>query len=148
MTTSNNLYLLDTNILVYATDITSPFYDSCRTIRDKGLKGEIIVCVAPQVLLEFFAVVTSPKRVTKPMKSDKAIEEVQKYLEADKIIKIYPEKDTLIKALELAKEYGVKGQEVFDLQIVATMLTNEVTNIYTYDLNHFSKFKDINVYVP
>ena len=65
--TSSEPILLDTNVLVYAADVSSPFYEIARTLRDRGLKGEIILCVCPQVLNEFFAVVTNPRRVTHPV---------------------------------------------------------------------------------
>ncbi len=75
MTTSKQTCLIDTNILVYAADTTSPFHAASKTLRDRGMKGEISLCVTPQVLLEYFAVVTSPKRVTNPIEPEQAIEE-------------------------------------------------------------------------
>jgi len=51
--------LLDTNVLVYAYYQQSPQHAACRALLDgAGL------CVAPRNLSEFFAIVTSPKRVT------------------------------------------------------------------------------------
>jgi len=38
MTTSETS-LLDTNVLVYAADETSPFHPAARAIREKGLRG-------------------------------------------------------------------------------------------------------------
>lgn len=63
---TSKISLLDTNILVYAADETSPFNEVIRTLRDKGLKGEMSLCVCPQVLNEFFAIVTDSKRVSNP----------------------------------------------------------------------------------
>ncbi len=45
------------------------------------------------------------------------------------------------KVLDLLKRYKITRQEIFDLQLVATMLFNNVTNIYTYNKPDFSKFK-------
>jgi predicted nucleic acid-binding protein len=139
---------LDTNILVYAADTTSPFHTAARTLRDKGLKGRFLLCVAPQVLLEFFAVITSAKRVTTPLSPSEAITEIKKYLKASKILKIYPKEDVLERTLELVKTYEVKRQEIFDLQLVATMLSNGVKRMYTYNTDHFSKFTEIEVLTP
>ena len=72
MTTSEPLGLLDSNVLVYADQELSPFHVRARTLRDRGARGEIPVCVCPQVLLEFFAVVTNPKRVTQPLPPEEA----------------------------------------------------------------------------
>jgi len=54
MTTSNDIALLDTNILVYTADTsTKPFHSASKTLVEKGLSGEISLCLAPQVLAEF-----------------------------------------------------------------------------------------------
>lgn len=74
--------------MVYAADVSSPFYEVVRTLRDKGLKGEIVLCVCPQVLNEFFAVVTNPRRVTHPIAPQEAMEEVKKYLRSAHILKM------------------------------------------------------------
>jgi predicted nucleic acid-binding protein len=52
--------LVDTNVLVYAADKTSPFHQPAKILRDKGEVGKTSLCVCPQVLNEFFAVVTDP----------------------------------------------------------------------------------------
>lgn len=142
------MILLDTNILIYATDTTAPFHKNSKKLRDNGLQGTVSLCVTSQVLLEFFAVVTSSKRIVNPIEPQKAIEEIDKYLEAEKIIKIYPNKDTFSKIIDLSKKYNIKSQEIFDIQLVATMLSNNVTEIYTYDTGHFSKIKEILVLTP
>ncbi len=53
------------------------------------MKEELSLYVTPQVLLELFAVATSPKRVTKPIKPEQAIEEITKYLKAENIFLYY-----------------------------------------------------------
>ena len=35
--------LLDTNILVYAADDTSPFHQDAKALREKGMKGEMFL---------------------------------------------------------------------------------------------------------
>ena len=50
--------------------------------------------------------------------------------------------------LDLLKKYKVTKQEIFDLQLVATMLSNNVTRLYTYNKDDFIKFKEIEVLSP
>jgi predicted nucleic acid-binding protein len=66
MATSDQRALVDTNILVYAADITAEFHEPSRQLRDRGRRGEISLVVTPQMLMEFFAVVTNPRRVANP----------------------------------------------------------------------------------
>jgi predicted nucleic acid-binding protein len=87
--------LLDTNILVYAADASSPFHNPSRDLRDRGIEGEVSICVTPQVLSEFFAVVTNPRRVQSSRSPDGAMAEVEKYYRAENFLKIYPKEDTV-----------------------------------------------------
>ncbi|MBF0473141.1 MAG: PIN domain-containing protein [Nitrospirae bacterium] len=103
------MILLDTNILIYASDITSPFHAASKLLRDNGLKGETQLSITPQVLLEFFAVVTSQKRTANPIEPQKALEEIEKYFKAQNIFKIYPNEKTLLKLIDLERKYSIKG---------------------------------------
>ncbi|MCI4624619.1 MAG: type II toxin-antitoxin system VapC family toxin [Candidatus Magnetoovum sp. WYHC-5] len=141
-------YCIDTNILVYATDNASPFFSDCKALIIKGFAKELPLCLTPQILLEYFSVVTSPKRTLNPLKPQYAINAIKTYLEAEEILKLYPNKKTFLELLLLTEKYKVKGANIFDLQIVATMISNEIKKIYTYDKKHFSKFDEIEILVP
>ena len=89
MTISEDSILLDANILIYAADELSPFHSACRTFRDRGSSGELSLFVTPQVLFEFYAVITDPRRVNKALSGQEAIEQVQSYLVDPMMGKIY-----------------------------------------------------------
>jgi predicted nucleic acid-binding protein len=101
MTIFNATALLDTNVLVYAADEASPFHHRSRDLMDRGLSGQISLCVCPQVLIEFFAIITDSRRVENPREPEEAVEEIEKYLLSKNILKIYPKEDTLQRALRL-----------------------------------------------
>jgi len=146
--TTSELALLDANILIYNHQALSKFHPPSKALLEKGLVGEVKLCVCPQVLLEFFSVVTNPRRVTSPINSEEATEEINRYLRAKNILKIYPKDDILDITVELLKKYGAKENEIFDLQLAATMLSNNVTRLYTYNQGDFSKFKEIEALTP
>jgi predicted nucleic acid-binding protein len=149
MTTSDARALLDTNVLVYAADAGSPFHEPARHLRDRGFRGEIPLVVSPQVLLEFFAVVTNPRRVHTPRSPQEATAEMAKYMRARHIQMIYPRTDILRRVLALhAQHPEVARQDIFDLSLVATMLANQVTRIYTYNQQHFTPFQELTVLTP
>jgi predicted nucleic acid-binding protein len=50
--------------------------------------------------------------------------------------------------VELLERRPVTGGDVFDLQIVATMLANEVTRIYTFNAEDFQVFPELAVLKP
>lgn len=64
------------------------------------------------------------------------------------ILKIYPKEDILDLTIDLLKKYKTKEREVFDLQLVATMLLNNITQLYTYNQDDFSRFKEIEALTP
>jgi len=147
MTISNSA-LLDANILIYSHQSLSEFHARSREILEKGLKRELSLCICPQVICEFYAVVTNPRRVTNPISAEEATAEIEKYLYAQNILMIYPGPGIMEAILDLLKRYGVTKQKIFDLQLVATMLINNVTHIYTFNKDDFSQFKEIEVLEP
>jgi len=148
MSTSNETALVDTNVLIYAADETSPFHQAAKELRDKGVKGDIALCICPQLLSEFYAVITDPRRTAQPRSSQEASSEIEKYLLHENLLKIYPVAGVIEKLLELLKRYNIKKQDIFDTHLVATMLINEVTRIYTYNEDDFLKFTEIEVLRP
>ncbi len=50
--------------------------------------------------------------------------------------------------MELLGRHPVKGSDIFDLQIVATMKANGVGTIYTFNRNDFEVFPEILVLTP
>lgn len=54
----------------------------------------------------------------------------------------------MIHIISLLKKYDIKKQEIFDTQLVATMLSNGVRRIYTFNKEDFKKYKEIKVITP
>jgi predicted nucleic acid-binding protein len=149
MNTSNDHAVVDTNVLVYAADTSSSVHEPSRQLRDRGFRGEILLVITPQVLLEFFAVITSPRRVATPRSPEEARAEVEKYVRADNMLKIYPDRAALEQTLGLMQQHPqLARQEIFDLFLVATMLANGITRIYTYNQQHFTRFAGIEALTP
>ncbi len=47
--------LIDTNVLVYALDALSPHHAASRAVLERAYLPDANLCVAPQVLAEFFS---------------------------------------------------------------------------------------------
>jgi predicted nucleic acid-binding protein len=62
---------LDTNVLVYSVYADSEHHRAARFLVDQTKRHAAALCLTPQVLAEFYAVVTNPRRVTeaKPPRS-------------------------------------------------------------------------------
>lgn len=81
--------VLDTNVLVYPADEMSPFHVPSRDLRDRGVRGDEKLCIFPQVMSEFYAILTDPKRVSNPRSQEEVVAEIEKYLQAKRILKLF-----------------------------------------------------------
>lgn len=100
------------------------------------------------MLNEFFAIITDSRRVHNPRTHKEALLEIEKYLLASNILKIYAGPGIIEQTTALLKQHRVTKQVIFDLQLVATMLLNNVSLLYTYNHEDFSKFKEIKIMTP
>ena len=82
-----------------------------------------------------------------PRSPEEAIEEIEKYLSSSLTL-IFPGEEITERILDLCRIHPVKGQAIFDLQLVATMLANGIKQIYTYNVDHFKPFDKIEVLTP
>lgn len=144
---SDKIFLIDTNILVYAYNEDSPYHQRAKEIRDKAAEGVLFCCLTPQNLYEFFSTVTDSRKVSNPLPTNKALWEVEKYY-SSRIDIIYSLETTPLKVIELAKKYKIKRQEIHDIHLLAAMIENEVFGIYTRNDAHFRKFEEIEVINP
>lgn len=142
------MYLLDSNILIYAHNLASPFHKTARLILGEVLAGKIEGCVSFQNLYEFYSIITDSKRVEKPLSAKDARKILLLYSNADNIPKIYSKSTNLAVTLELLKSVEVKKQQIFDLILVATIIENEVKGVYTADETFFKKFEFLEVINP
>lgn len=132
--------LIDTNILVYANNEDSPFHSVCKSIVKKAVSGEINGVISIQNLVELYAVITDKRRVEHPLSPTKAKELVGFYKEHENIQIITPTSQTLDTMVKLIEKHKPKGQSIFDFLLVATMIDNDIYEIYTSNSDHFKPF--------
>ena len=140
-------YLIDTNVIVYAYNESVEFHESALKILENALNKNIKAVIADKSLFEFFAIITDKRRVESPVSTDEAIETIH-FLVASNITIIYSSPYTFLRTLELANKYKIRKQEIFDLNLVALMLQNEVDTIITANEKHFKDIKEIKVFNP
>ncbi len=137
---------LDTNIIVYAVDSRSPFHHRAISLIKRAEK--LRFCISPQVVAEFYSVITNPKRVESPLDPEGAVNLAEQVWTVWPFFKIFPQDSTLEVTLELVKRYQLRALEFFDAHIVATMIENDVATICTANAQDFNKFGEIRVMTP
>jgi predicted nucleic acid-binding protein len=82
---------VDTNILVYATQITSPQRDAARTALQGHSQGGARLRLSRQILREYLAVVTRPQLFASPMTMAEALVDVERFAAAFEVLEDGPE---------------------------------------------------------
>ena len=132
--------LLDTDILVHAHNRASPYQKGASDVIRKAMGGEIEAYVAPQMLYEFFAVVTNPKRVEHPLSSDEALDICLDFWECREIEKVNPTVRAPKEVFKFAKELKLTKGEIFDCLLAVTAKENGMEMIYTENVDHFKAY--------
>jgi len=134
---------LDTNVLVYADDPSSPNHTKAKSYLEDALKGTQRVCLSPQVLAEYFSVITSPKTVKTPLRVEDAKERLLFLDRTRAIKKIYPKRFTLRRCVEFCARKDITGVRIFDAIYAMTLLDNRVHKLFTQNVKDFIAFKEL-----
>ena len=140
--------LLDTNILVHAYNKSSPNQEQACKILKQAMQGEIQACLSPQVLYEFFAVVTSAKRVEHPISSAEAANLCIDLWECNEILKLNPSEIAPLEVFKFVEELNLSKAKIFDCVLAVTAKENSVDSIFTENIADFKPYKFIKVVNP
>lgn len=135
--------LIDTNILVYAYDISEGEKHSVSRDLLKQIweEGGGVVCL--QNLMEFFVIITD--KVENPISVTEAKTLIEDFLKSDNWRIIDRDADTFLNAVDLVSEHKI---HLWDAVIAACMKENDITEIVTENKKDFEKVPDIKVTVP
>jgi predicted nucleic acid-binding protein len=140
--------VVDTNVLVYALYSESEHHAPSRALLDHAQDGHARLCLVPQVLAEFYSVVTSARRVTLPRQPGEVLDLIQKLVTMPGISLLPVPTDTVHRWMTLVRKYAVTGAAAFDVQLVASMLGNGIKRIYTFNRDHFDRFSEVEALTP
>lgn len=147
-TKKSELILFDSNILVFAHNVASPFQKQAEKLISSVIDGRLSVVLAQQNLLEFYSIITNPKRVQMPIGLTDVHFLINEYLRSGIFNLIYPKETTLTGTFGLAEKHKIKGADIFDAYLATTMLDNDVGTIYTDNIKHFEMFDKIKAVNP
>jgi len=120
-------HLVDTNFLLRLVQNTSPFHQDALNAHSK-LRSQEALLIVPQNIIEFWAVATRPTNVNGlGLSIDLASQQLSRMkrlfmLQADipEILSIWE---------QFVVTYQVKGKQVPDTRLVASMLTHQITHL-------------------
>lgn len=141
--TSDEICLIDTNILVYAYDESEgKKHEICKRLIDECWRLREKYSISIQNLSEFYVVIT--KKIENPVPMEMAKEIIEDIIEFQNWILMDYDPRTILSAIELNMVYQV---HYWDALIAATMRENEIFSIYTED-GDFKNIPWLNVINP
>ena len=132
-------YLVDTNVLLRSAAPTSAHYASAtEAIRRLRSRGERPL-LAPQVIMEFWAVTTRPKEVNGyGWSASVAAANVAALLARFPLL---PETPAVFDEwLRLVSHHGVIGKQAHDARLVAILNTHGVSHLLTFNVGDFQRY--------
>lgn len=147
---SHDPALLDTNVLIDALYEDSEHYPAARALLDQAQHGDANFHITPQVVAEFYAVVTHPKRVTIPKSPEEALTAIESFLALPGLSLLPTPPDIVSRLSALVRKYPthIIHRKIFDAQLVAAMLPYGVRKIFTFNVSDFLPFSEIEVKEP
>ncbi len=131
---------LDTNVLVAASVAEHPSHSAATALLAKLTAEQIPFCISHQVCREFLVVLTR-----KPVSGREfTVEEALQALDAWKSACVVLDESAAVlgELLALVRDHHVKGKQVHDANIVATMRSNGIARLATLNPADFKRFED------
>jgi len=107
--------VLDTNVLIYGLNPESAFHRVSHNLLLKATDRDSKErpCVTPQILAEFFAVVTDPRRVQTACTPQEALDAIERLMAAPGLTVLATPVDVVTRWVRLAREHPIRGPGVF-----------------------------------
>ena len=138
---------VDTNILVFATDANSPFGSAAETELEQWRQQGTRLYISVQVLREYMAVTTRPAlNQTTPPDYPAILGNIVTFRSSFQVLEAT--RFVSEKLGELVQRFAVKGRQVHDASIAATMITHGVQHLLTHNGRDFTRFAPLTAVHP
>lgn len=137
---------IDTNILVYAHRIDSPFFTAAGELLS-GLAREPAAWAIPWPCLhEFYAVITNPKMFANPTPVAVAIGQIANLMKSPSLVLLAETDRHWLLLREIVSAVPVRGIKIHDAKIAAICLQHGVRELWSADrdFSRFSGLKTVN----
>ncbi|MGC4001136.1 MAG: PIN domain-containing protein [Anaeromyxobacter sp.] len=132
---------LDTNVLVAASVAEHPSHVAASALLTRLGGQQAPFCISPQVCREFLVVLTRKPVSGREFTVEEALTTLGAWRSACTVIDEGPA--ALEELLGLVQAHAVKGKQVHDANIVATMLANGIDRLATLNPADFKRFEDL-----
>jgi len=139
----DNRCMVDTNVLIYSTVSSSPWHQEARGWLAALLDEGIELCIIPQIVREYLVILTRGDIFEEQFTPEEALDELEAILPT--FILLDENEETVSHLRNLVRRYQVRGKSVHDANIVASMLTHDITRLVTYNTRDFRRYQEITI---
>ena len=138
---------IDVNILLYASDETSPLHDKAAEFLQQCVGGREVFCIAWLTAMSYLRMATHPSIFERPLAPEQAIGNIDALLSLPHCRAIGEEADHLRVYREVTHQAPARGNLVPDAHLAAVLSQHGVVTLYTHDRD-FRKFAFLDVRDP
>ena len=138
---------VDTNILVYAHREDSPFHETAFRRVAELAEGSAVWAIPWPCIHEFLAIVTHPRIYAPPTPLDRALDQVDAWLESPTLAVLSESAAHWLTLRGLLAEGRVVGPQVHDARVAALCHQHGVRELWSADRD-FSRFAGLGVANP
>ena len=140
-------FSVDTNVLLYASDDASPFYERASVALASIVQGPEIVYLFWPTLVAYLRIATHPAIFSSPLSHTDAAANVESLLALPHVRAPGEGERFWARYRDATTDAPVSGNLVSDAHLAALMLENGVRTIWTHDRD-FRRFDRIEVHDP
>jgi hypothetical protein len=142
------MFVVDTNILIYAADKDAPAHRRCRALVERWRKQTTPWYVTWGIVYEFVRVVTHPRVLRRPFSPAEAWSFLDAVFASPRLrILVETDRHRHVAAEVFAEVPDIAGNLVFDAHTAILMRENGVRVIYTREMD-FNRFEFLDVVDP
>lgn len=142
------MFVVDTNILVYAADGDSPAHQRCNELIDQWANEATLWCSTWPILYEFMRIATHPRVFRSPWSTLRTWSYVEELLNADGFSMLSPtERHHDFAARTFRELPHLAGNILHDTHTAVLMREHGIRTIYTHDTD-FHRFPFLEIIDP
>jgi toxin-antitoxin system PIN domain toxin len=137
----------DVNVLLYASDTSSPVHATASRFLQEAAVGGDLFCLGWPTVMSYFRMATHPRIFAAPLRPAEALANIQA-LAALPVVRFLAEDDGFLDVYrEVTGAFPVRGNLVPDAHLAALLKQHGVTTLFTRDAD-FNKFAFLDVRDP
>lgn len=126
MTDAKRIFV-DTNVLIRATITSAPLHQEARVMLNRLSDAEVELWISPQVIREYIVNATRGQTYAQPVATDEVLDQIRRFRS---VFQVAEETTAVLdRLLSLVSEVPLRGKQVHDINIVATMLVYEIDTL-------------------